>query len=288
MKMFIVSLLVYSSAALSSEALSTQSLDDVFLKIEEKSQLYGRDKVLVVFDIDNTLITSKNDLGSDQWFSWQESLMKSPNCAPACVTTDFNQLLKIQELLMNFGETVPTEKDLSQNIKRLQSKRQPIILLTSRGPDWRYITERSLTLNGMDFSRTAVSGGSDAYYPPYVLNNYARYSLTSEDVKAANLKEAKNVTYKNGIYMTEGQNKGIMLKVFLNKFRTAFQSVVFIDDQVKHVERMQSILGKKLDLVTFRYGGVDEKVERFKTTTSQATRKWSKLLRALQDAGLSF
>lgn len=287
MKMFLVSLLVYSSAALSSESLSTSSFTDVFLKIEEKARLYGRDKVLVVLDIDNTLLTSRNDLGSDQWFGWQEALLKDPNCAPVCVTNDFKKLIEIQEMLMTLGEMTLAEKHLPEKMKELQARRQPIILLTSRGPDWRNLTEKSLKLNQLDFSSTAVAGGQDEYYFPYVLNNYERYSLTSEDVKVASLKDAKKVSYKNGIYMTEGQNKGIMLKVFLNKFRTSFQSIIFVDDQQKHVDRMHTILGNKFDLVTFRYSGVDEAVQKFKLNIPLVSLKWIKLRKALQETGFS-
>jgi hypothetical protein len=289
MKSFIVSLLVFSSAAFASEALTTNSFEDVFQKVEEKVKLYGRDKVLVVLDIDNTLLTMGTDLGSDQWFSWQEELMKNSACEPICVTNDFKKLLEYQEMLFNLGKMQPTERTLPSKIKSLQNRNQQMLLLTSRGTSLRYVTEKSLAQNGFNFTPSAMGDrrGIPGTYLPYELGNYARYSLTPEDVRVSSLKEARPVSYQNGIYMTEGQNKGIMLKVLLNKYRTEFQSIIFVDDHQRHVDRMQAILGTKLDVTTFRYGRIDEAVERFKRNTQQVTQSWMKLKRTLNDIGFS-
>ena len=79
MKSLFLGFLLLSSQLYASEALTTSSMDEAFAKVEEKSLQYGRENVLMVFDIDNTLLTTTTDLGSDQWFSWQEKIMKDPN-----------------------------------------------------------------------------------------------------------------------------------------------------------------------------------------------------------------
>jgi len=39
--------------------------------IDEKVQQFGAGSVLVVLDIDNTILTGDSDLGSDIWYQWQ-------------------------------------------------------------------------------------------------------------------------------------------------------------------------------------------------------------------------
>lgn len=39
--------------------------------ITEKETLYPSDKILLVFDIDNTLLTSGTRIGGDIWYQWQ-------------------------------------------------------------------------------------------------------------------------------------------------------------------------------------------------------------------------
>src|SRR3989338_3278004 len=109
MKTMFFSLLLMAQSVLASEALTTNVMDDVFKKVAEKSQEFGRQNVLLVFDIDNTILTAENDLGSDQWFSWQEKIIKEPGCAPQCITTDINKLIEAQGTLFVLGKMLPTE-----------------------------------------------------------------------------------------------------------------------------------------------------------------------------------
>lgn len=282
--------LLQSSFTLASEALSTNSFATVFEKLEEKAQEYGRDKVLLVLDIDNTILTMNNDLGSDQWFSWQEEVMKQEGCEPVCVSRDLNKLLDAQGILFTIGTMSPTESSLPEMIQNVQKQNQKIILLTSRGSEIRNITEKTLEKNGYDFSKTAVgdSKGVAGTYLPYDIKNYACDSLTAEDIRVANLKEARPVSYQNGVYMTSGQNKGIMLKVFLNKFKSQYKAVVFVDDHQRHVDRMQAILGAILDVTTYRYGGVDDRVEQFKQSDKKAVvEKWLEFKKVIHQIGFT-
>ena len=288
MKQFIFLFVLLTQIAFASEALSTNSMDDVVLKVKDKVSSFGKDNVLVVFDIDNTLLTSVNDLGSDQWFSWQEGLIKDPNCKPACVASDFGKLLEAQTLLFTIGKMKATEAELPSKIKDLQNLGVKIILLTSRGSDVRNLTESALRKNGFNFASSTINPAQDVPgdYLPYGLTELSRSGLTPEDVKTASLGQARPVSFMNGVYMTSGQNKGIMLKVLLKKYKVNPKAIIFADDLQKHVDRMQAIMGNLTDLTTYRYGGVDENVKRFnENDKTQVINEWYKLQSVLKDFG---
>ena len=74
---------VSDSPADSAEAPPPQNMmagtDDLGMVADMALQLadsHGNDQVLVVFDIDNTLLAMEQDLGSDQWYYWQKDREK--------------------------------------------------------------------------------------------------------------------------------------------------------------------------------------------------------------------
>ena len=274
------------STVFASEALQTNRFSEVFNRIERENARHGKNNVLVVLDIDNTILRMANDLGSDQWYSWQEEIMKDENCSPACITRDSAKLLDYQGLLFAVGKMITTEANLAENIKALQQSGQKIILLTSRGHDFRSVTEKALAISGFDFRLSQMGSSAAEIYLPYVLSRAPEFGITPEEIQLANLRESRPVSYNNGIFMTAGQNKGIMLKTLLHKYGARYQSIVFVDDHQRHVDRMQQILGDETDVTTFRYGGVDAQVASFKASDKeQVSMNWLKLKQTLAEIG---
>lgn len=73
---FILFTLLFVSSSWAHEYLETKTHIDVFNKTSELRLKYGAKNVLVVFDIDNTLLKANQPLGSDQWFEWQAEAIK--------------------------------------------------------------------------------------------------------------------------------------------------------------------------------------------------------------------
>ncbi len=285
MKTYLLCLALVSWSALASEALTSASMDEVIAKVEEKAAQYGRNNVLVVFDIDNTLLTMTNDLGSDQWYSWQEKIVK-PGCSNECVSQDIAGLLTIQNKLFAVGTMKLTETSLDKKIKELQAKGQKVIALTSRSHELRNLTEGALNANGINLASSSVGPEVVAQYIPYDLKNLTRSGLTEADVQTAGLKEARPVSFQNGVYMTAGQNKGVMLKVLLNRYRKSYKAIVFADDHQRHVDRMQAIMGNLSDVTTYRYSQIDPQVNAFNASDkSVVVEKWKKLESTLKEVG---
>lgn len=58
------------------EYLEAKTHLDVYNKSTELKMKYGAKDVLIVFDIDNTLLKARQPLGSDQWFEWEAEAIK--------------------------------------------------------------------------------------------------------------------------------------------------------------------------------------------------------------------
>ena len=95
----LIALSLISFNLFASEALTTDTFRDVSRKVLELNSKYGSKNVLVVFDIDNTVLAMKRDLGSDQWFEWQAGMIFSETESFQKITSDFEELLKIQNFL---------------------------------------------------------------------------------------------------------------------------------------------------------------------------------------------
>ncbi len=284
MKAFLTILLIFSSICYGKEITSFTEIEKQALSYAKK---YGVDQTLVVLDIDNTVLTMPRQFGSDQWFSWQsKNCLGKTNNKSYCAASNFGELLNVQGQLFAISTMVPTEKITVKTIHNLQQRGFKVILLTSRGPEFRNSTELQLSENGLNFAKTAIGPGQGygGTYLPYKLNNLNRYGLNQSDAKRLNLKKPRPVSYMNGVYMTAGQNKGVMLRNLLAKTNTDFKAIVFADDHKKHITRMNQAFEKLnyVEVMAFRYGAVDHLVKEFKTKPKLYSARGVKFLNSLK------
>lgn len=277
---------------LSALALETETNSFEVIKKEALSKIkkYGPKNVLVVLDIDNTTLAMPQNFGSDQWFGWQSTHCMGKKPAPDfCVADSFDELLDVQGQIFALSNMVPTEKATVKTIEELQKKGAKVILLTSRGPAFRNATERALEMNGINMRKSPIApvDGFPSTYVPYTLKSPSVYGLTAYDIKTMGTKKARPVSYMNGVFMTAGLNKGIMLKTLLNKTKSKFKAIIFADDHEKHTKRMQAIMGKVkgVDLSTFRYSKMDPQVKAFhEGDKKEAIAAWKDLKKATTKA----
>ena len=121
-------------------------------------------------------------------------------------------------MLYNLGHMHPPQPDLPAIIARLQGRGVATIVLTSRGPEFRVATERELQTLRLRLRRHRaavhdVPGGDYLAYDPA---NPEQDGLTADEIKTFKLAEPRPVSYANGIFMTAGQHKGIMLLTLLH------------------------------------------------------------------------
>ena len=261
--------LLFNTQAKLIEHRETTSFKEILKKANDVIAEQGlkQDEILFVFDIDNTTMAMTQDLGSDQWYSWQEKVISTDPKQSMAVASDISGLLDIQTKLFILFPMRPTEPDLAQTIKGFQSKGKTL-LLTSRGYSNRNATERELEKNDLHFHKlNSLLKGSRGFagkYYPYELDKLESYGLESSDAALVKNSPARLSSYVDGLFMTAGQHKGVMLKTLLHKLGAKPKVIFFTDDHKKHTDGMGKAFETRDEKVyTFHYNGELEKVKAF-------------------------
>lgn len=231
------------------------SFHQVSAAVTQKSQQYGAEHILIVLDIDNTLLTSEVDLGGDVWYQWQTGKLKIKPTTAQKVPCLYQDAIG---LLYKLGTMKPTEAQVPSLIQHWQQSGHGVIALTARAPNVRPATERALARRGIDFSSSAV-GHDDKGAPVY------RQRITLDH-------QTREMSYMKGIMMTTGLNKGEALKYLLKQTDAQFKAIVFVDDSEKNIMHVQnSFKGvKNIDLTAIHYTHIEqERIKAFGTVLTQ-------------------
>ncbi len=252
-------------SATPNRIVDTPDLADVTDSALDFARTAGADAVLVVFDIDNTLLAMEQDLGSDQWWDWQRSLRDEAPCAPERVADP----LAVQGALYFASAMRLTQQDAPEQLRRLHDAGLRTLALTSRGPGFRLQTFRELRRHGLDFGSHTI--GPPGGYP-------------DDFVPASGSRPSR---FEDGVFLTAGQHKGDMLRDLLRRTGTPDPSFIVMADDKRH--NLQDVLdafaGTRVSVQAWRYAREDETLERF--DADQAAAQWAEVapaLRALQKA----
>lgn len=221
----------------------TVDLADVTADVLALSRQSGKDRVLMVFDIDNTILVMEQGLGSDQWYEWQKELADDDRCNVRYVGNRF----AVQGALFFASAMQLTQHDAAQQVKTIQENGIPVIALTSRGPEYRLPTFRELRRNGYSFSHSAIgpAGGDTLPFIPVENGRLSRY--------------------EDGVFMTAGQHKGQMLYALLHKTGTAMPAViVVVDDNQENLDAVKDTFSAlDIPVHAWRYSREDENAASF-------------------------
>ena len=236
--------------------------DDLTMVTKTALQLadrYGQGQVLVVFDIDNTLLAMEQGLGSDQWYYWQKDLAKDNPCSGDLVNSRFS----VQGAIFFASAMRLTQADAAEQIKRLQDAGLTVIALTSRGPDYGLQTFRELRRNGISFWPGAL--------PPK--RGYPGLFVPEGGTRAA--------LYQDGVFLTAGQHKGDMLKALLDKTGAGAPAVIImVDDKAENLQTvMETFEGSGTAVHAWRYSREDSNVAML--DTREAAAQWNAVRPAL-------
>jgi len=225
--------------------------DDVMQLVEQA----GKDRVLVVFDIDNTLLAMEQGLGSDQWYEWQKKLAKDDPCNPQYVGDRF----AAQGAIYFASAMRPTQADAADQVKKIQALGVKVISLTSRGTDYRLQTFRELRRNGFSFSFSAI-GPPGGYAEPFIPVDNGKLSR-----------------YEDGVFLTTGQHKGQMLESLLTKTGTRLPAVIVMaDDKQENLDAViETFTALGVPVHTWQYTAEDSNVASF--DAGQANGQWKSI-----------
>lgn len=230
-----------------------QQVDDLALALKQ-AQTMPPDTTLIVFDIDDTLLTATEFFGSDKWYDWQrgralgkngQTLHTSKNDQVSCL---FDTLGMAFEIAIN----QPTQQDMADLIHGVEND---VLILTARSDHYRGATMRELARNDLDFSDKALTPPDVAY----------RYTFTLDGRSAT-------VSYADGVFMVQGMDKGVMLLDLLKRVDRKYDAIVFIDDKSKNIDNMANALKSAgIDFYGFHYTRIDKSVTAKEVSQAQAT-----------------
>ena len=200
------------------------------------------DNTLVVFDLDNTVIRPKNNLGSDQWYYYLVSrLGKKYKISRAEAHAKAEEIWNKTQLLI---KTQAVESITPNIIKAISGQ---VLALTARSHECSQITRLQLANIGVNFN-----------------TNYYSENFLKLDSKA----------YYNGgiLFQGEANNKGQVLVEFLKQINKKPQKILFIDDKIKHVENMHKALEEwgGVTHIEYRYANTDHQVQAFNEDVANA------------------
>lgn len=197
--------------------------------------------ILVVYDIDNTLMRFKTSFASDQWYNWQKEQLDK-GCPVHCIADSVAGVLDYSYNATFLSRMLLVEKEIPSLIKNLQKTKYGVAALTSRGPVNYPATIRELNRNGVDLD----------------FRNAPRLPFSTKI-------HGRKVRYAQGIFFTSGLNKGEMLTYLINRegLDKKYKAIFFLDDRLKHVQHMDKWFKKKLDIFSYRLTTTDKIVKDF-------------------------
>gem|GEM_PF-301514 len=258
--------LLLAGSVTASGVFEVAGFEEVAWHVDSLTAVYGAEEVLLVFDIDNTLLVSDRSLGTPSWFTWQDSLINVNSDSPFRAAEDFSGLLDLQGLIYFLGRMHLTEELLPQLINQWHDDGHSTLVLTSREPTFNDATQRELSEAGFSFAagQPGVDPEFRGVHLPYSMDELLLCGLTEEEFTGFGLNAPREIRYEDGVLMVAGQHKGAMLLILLAHCPEYFPAVVFVDDSHENVERVFDALeGRGIDINAFRYGAEDSMVEAF-------------------------
>jgi hypothetical protein len=184
----------------------------------------------LIVDLDNTVMTSRIDLGGDAWFTSLCEHAASQDTDPAVTMA---LVFVLYNMVQNFVRTMPVEPEIVLIIKALQNIGVPVFGLTARSYPIRQATVRQLADIGINFSINCIAPGD-------------------------------GVSYEQGIIYCGGQNKGDFLSNFLIQYNQSPEHIVMLDDKSKYLGHV----GNATESLSIRFSGFhyrcfDERLKQF-------------------------
>ncbi len=206
-------------------------------------QTLPAEKTLVVFDIDDTLLTATEFFGSDKWYDWQRGRALDAQGQPQPIADGDKVACLFDTLGISFeiATNVPTQANMANLVHSIKND---IVILTARSGAYRAATMRELARNDLDFKSKHMLGDKQALV----------YDVTMDGRTA-------QVSYQQGVFMASGMNKGVMLLDLLSKVNQHYDNVIFVDDKLKNITNMQKALATAgVNFYGFHYQKVDKSV----------------------------
>lgn len=216
--------------SLSAEIYETMHMHEIYDHIEPG--------MLLVFDIDNTLLEPVQELGSNQWFEnkIKEYISYGYNRQDALEKT-----LRQWTAIQSITQVKLVEPEIDTIVRKLQNDGYTVMGLTTRGLGISTCTITQLNSAKIDLTRTAP---------------------TQKEIFFNN---ERGVLFRGGALFTAATHKGKALEKLLEAVDLKPSSILFINEKLSHILPVEDFCEKaNIPFVGLRYGHTDEKVKNFR------------------------
>lgn len=192
-------------------------------------------QVIVVFDVDNTLLHPITDLGSDQWVV---ALINEQMEQGLDYKEALKQVLPLYVHVAQRIAIITTEEELSDHLDQINKNCHHTLCLTARSLE---LAERVL----QDFVDHKL-----IFRPP--VHHEALVALPHP------------THYRKGVIFCDGSHKGETLLAFFDYVDYVPDLVIFVDDKESNVRAVVHALEERgIACKGLRYAGCDERVQNF-------------------------
>ncbi|KTD65310.1 hypothetical protein Lsan_0826 [Legionella santicrucis] len=234
---------------------------------------------LMVFDLDDTLITMTQPLGSVGWWDWQYELQTTGKDADKLFTADYQQLVRIQNILFQLIKMEVTDQYVLPFLKNATDQGAIILGLTARGKEHLSATLMQLKDNnfmigdkllfqekGLKFKNNKTSIADNLHCPQF----------------------SKEVIYQRGIMFLDGEDKGQALLCVLSKIKTEIKTIIFVDDAKRNSVSMDKAFANRDDLLVLnvlytKENAKEVKIQNDPFLQQQIFEQWNQIKNQLND-----
>jgi hypothetical protein len=191
---------------------------------------------LLVVDIDDTILTMSQPLGGVGWWDWQSDLLRHHKESSALVAKNFDDLVKIQNLLFGLIQMQVTDADVLPFLKKVTQQGASLMGLTARSSDHLNVTLRQLEKN--DF----FDENNQFIFKSKGLKLKNGKTSSAGDLECASF--SRYVTYYQGVVFLAGEDKGQALMCILNQSEKKYTNILFVDDTLRNVDSVSKAFEK--------------------------------------------
>lgn len=232
MKALLMLAILLSSPFVSAKSriVKTKEYSEVFQSIEAKGLKYGPSNVLVVFDIDDTLLVTPDCRKPDG--TWARGNTKLFICP-----------------------TLHTENNLSLKLDQVQKAGYSTIALTARGNILIESTQRELARVHENSLPLIFKGHPFTDEVQSILVPKTKTCKKGETPPCLSGKYSDRPKFLDGVMYANSTNKGLALKALLNELAREYEAIVFVDDNSKNADNIHAVYknGNAVDMEVFLY-----------------------------------
>jgi len=252
----LVSLFFSACCFATSEIREYKDFSQVHSAALEVAQKVRPAQIWMVYDIDNTLLTSTSVLGRSEWFDWQGKLIKEESKSSYRVAATPDDLTAIGTNVFKWSTMEPVEQSTIIAVNDLQNRNMRSMVLTARSPAAIDSSLRELDRNQLYFTQSSRPLKNVVFEPQSISN-------------------AKPVIFEEGIMMVTGQDKGLALKELLTGQRVKPKVIIFVDDAYWNIENMAKAFANDpaCHVIAVYYTHTKPQVEEFERSPKE---RWHK------------